>query len=706
MKDMPKAGILTFGLMLGLLGMTGCDLNSRDGQPAAAGVDVTLTDGTDGDDWPAYGRTYGEQHFSPLDQINADNVQRLGLAWSLDLPPGNPVTQPLEVGGTLYFATGLAIVHAVEAATGKTLWTYDPQAAEAAGDKLRQGWGTRGIAYWRGKIYVGTPDGRLIAIDANTGKPAWSAMTVGKDDGRYITGAPRLFDGKVIIGHGGADSSNVRGYVTAYDAESGKQLWRFYTVPGNPADGFEDEAQAMAAKTWRGEWWKYGGGGTAWNAFAYDPETQTVFVGTGNGAPWNQKIRSPGGGDNLFLCSIVALDAKTGRYKWHYQLNPGETWDYNAAMDIQLADLTIDGKARKVLMQAPKNGFLYVIDRTNGKLISAEKFANVTWASHINLATGRPVEMPGARFPDGQSFELWPSATGAHSWMPSSYSPATGLLYVPVIERGIVYDDRGIQSAGWKRQAGNPYDFGLNLDLSVNSKVKPNGTSWLKAIDPATQKTVWSIPTGDMFGGGTMATAGNLLFQGRTDGSFNAYAADSGKHLWRFDAQVPVFAPPATYRVNGVQYVTVIVGTGVTASQSSAMLPTPPDYRTQPRRVLTFRIDGKQALPPLQMTQPTPPADADYKPDPLLAKRGEALFGLRCGICHGLDAVSGGGAPDLRRSPVSYDEAAFVSVVRDGGLVPNGMPRFPELSIADLTAIRQYLRQSGATIRDARGAGK
>ncbi|MGE4324076.1 MAG: PQQ-binding-like beta-propeller repeat protein, partial [Sphingobium sp.] len=289
-----------------------------------------LRDGASGNDWPGYGRTYGEQHFSPLDQIRQDNVSGLGLAWAVDLPPGNPVTAPVAVGGIVYVAAGLAIVRAIDGATGRVLWTFDPQAGEAAGEDLRQGWGTRGLAYWNGKIYVGTPDGRLIALDAKNGTVVWSRKTIGDNDGRYITGAPRIFDGKVIIGHGGADSANVRGYVTTYDAETGRQLWRFFLVPGNPAQGFEDDAQAMAAKTWAGQWWNVGGGGTAWNAFTYDPETKTIFIGTGNGAPWNRKIRSADTGDNLFLCSIVALDAVTGKYKWHYQINPGETWDYNA----------------------------------------------------------------------------------------------------------------------------------------------------------------------------------------------------------------------------------------------------------------------------------------------------------------------------------------------------------------------------------------
>ena len=283
-----------------------------------------LADEADGTNWAAFGRTFSANHYSPLAQINDGNVAKLGLAWSYDIPPVPSVfTEPLAVDGVLYFAVGLSVVHAMDAKTGKLLWQYDPEIHKTAGEKMRVSWaGVRGIAYWKGKVYTGTTEGRLIALDANTGKPIWSVQTLKDGDGRYVSGPPWIFNGKVAIGHGGADFNLVRGYVTAYDAETGKQAWRFYTVPGDPAKGFENSAMAMAAKTWTGEWWKFGGGGTVWHAMAYDPKYNRLYVGTGNGTPWNQKIRSPGGGDNLFLCSIVALDADTGDYVWHYQVNP------------------------------------------------------------------------------------------------------------------------------------------------------------------------------------------------------------------------------------------------------------------------------------------------------------------------------------------------------------------------------------------------
>ncbi|MET0545665.1 MAG: PQQ-dependent dehydrogenase, methanol/ethanol family, partial [Caulobacterales bacterium] len=546
-----------------------------------------LADSSSGRDWPAYGRTYGEQHFSPLTQISATNVKRLGLAWSLDLPPGNTITQPLAIDGMLYFTVGNSRIHAVDAASGKLLWVYDPKANEAAGKRLRSSWGSRGIAWWNDKIFTGAVDGRLIAVDAKTGRELWSQQTLQPGDLRYITGAPRVFDGKVIVGHGGADSADIRGYVTTYDADTGKFLWRFYTVPGDPAKGFEDDAQKMAAQTWSGEWWKYGGGGNVWNAMTYDAETDTILLGTGNGAPWNHRVRSAGKGDNLFLCSIVALDAKTGHYKWHYQINPGESWDYNASMDMHLADLSIQGKPRKVIVTAPKNGFLYVIDRLNGKLISAEKIAKVTWADRIDVKTGRPVETADARFPDGKTFELWPSPMGAHTNLPSAFSPKSGLVYIAVGEQGIRLNDRNIDPAKWKRKADGVTDFALNAGYGEPPMIMP-ATSALVAWNPISQKLAWKVPTPLFWNGGAMATAGDLVFQGQADGLFSAYKADTGERLWSMQAHGAVLAAPISYSVGGRQYVTVLTGMGLTAGINAFGLPRRFDYRTQERRVLTF----------------------------------------------------------------------------------------------------------------------
>lgn len=659
-----------------------------------------LLDGGGGANWAGPGGTYGEQHFSALTEISDRSVGRLALAWSIALPPRNSVSAPIAVDGVLYFVTGYGVVHAADAVTGEQLWQYDPETYKHAGRKLRLAWGSRGIAWWNGKVYVGTQDGRLIAIDAHSGKPVWTTMTISPSDTNYITGAPRVFDGKIVIGFGGADYGPTRGYVTTYDAETGKQLWRWHTVPGDPAVGFENDAMAMAAKTWSGEWWKFGGGGTVWNAMSYDPATKTVFIGVGNGSPWNHKARSEGKGDNLFLSSIVALDAATGKYKWHYQVNPGESWDYTATMDLQFADLKIGGQDRKVLMTVPKNGFFYVIDRVSGKLISAEPVAKVNWASKIDLATGRPVENPAARYPEGTTFTIWPSGTGAHNWYSMAFSPKTRLVYVPIIERAMTWSDWELDKGGWRQlqPVGTIQSATMN---SLPDAADPlNRTSRLEAWNPVTQKRVWSQPTPATEGGSVMATGGNLVFQGQLDGKFNAYAADTGKLLWSFQANAPVLAPPITYIAKGRQYISVLTGITGHAGLAGADLDRfHIDYRTMDRRVLTFVLDGKAVLPLYKPTPLQPIDDPQYRAEKAKDMRGLMTFSQHCSACHGFGAIAGGSAPDLRRSTVILTSEAFRQVVHEGVLLPSGMPRFEELSDAQLEDMRQYLRSTAATLR-------
>ncbi|WP_233204182.1 PQQ-dependent dehydrogenase, methanol/ethanol family [Novosphingobium sp. HII-3] len=659
-----------------------------------------LDDASDGEDWPAFGRTYGEQHYSPLEDINTGNVADLGLVWAVDLPPGNPATGPIEVGGTVYLAAGYSVVRAIDAVSGKVKWEYDPKAPEASGVRLRQGWGSRGIAYWNGKVITATQDGRLIALDERSGKPVWTVQTLEEGAPMFISGPPRVFDGKVIIGNAGSDESAVRGFVTAFDADSGRQLWKFFTVPGNPADGFEDEDQEMAAGTWSGEWWKYGGGGSVWNAITYDKANNQILLGTGNGAPWNHKIRSLGKGDNLFVCSIVALDAQTGKYKWHYQINPGESWDFNAAMDMQLADLTIGGVRRQVVMTAPKNGFYYVIDRKDGRLISAEPFVDVTWAKKIDLATGRPVENPGIRYETGRA-TFRPTPLGAHSWMPMAYSPRTKLTYIPAIDLQVHFDDTGITRENFKFAEGMALSPGVGYAIDAGGK---DVTGWLIAWDPVAQKARWRLPMPTHGNGGIMATGGNLVFQGRPDGGFSAYDAGTGKRLWNFDARAGVVAPPITYRANGRQYVTVIAGIGTSVGLFGPMFAQYNiDYRTQARRVLTFAIGGKQQLPPRVPYKAVAFDDPGFKPDAPKAARGEGIFGGRCAVCHGTAVIAGGTAPDLRVSPIPADPTAFAEVVRNGALVPAGMPKFGEFTPDQLEALRHYIRTRANALRSGRG---
>jgi quinohemoprotein ethanol dehydrogenase len=667
------AGLRRFCLTAGLLAAS---------LVAAPIVGMTMPAG----DWPGYAG-HDEAHYSPLDQINEANVGRLGLAWATDTTGvTNMFTAPIAVDGVLYLALGHAVVHAVDGRTGKLLWRYDPEVGKVAGTKLRGGWGSRGMANAGGRLFVGTVDGRLIAIDAKSGRKLWSVETTAPDDGRIITGAPWVFDGKVVIGHGGADMNPVRGYVTAYDQKTGRQLWRFFTVPGDPAKGFENKAMAMAAKTWTGEWWRWGGGGTVWNAMAYDARFHRLYIGVGNGAPWNQKIRSPGGGDNLFLCSIVALDADTGEYVWHYQLNPGETWDYNASMDIELADLPIGGKLRPVLLHAPKNGFFYVIDRETGKLLSAEKFAtNVSWADRIDLASGRPVENPKARFPNGESFGLFPDNMGAHGPEAMAYSPKTKLVYLPIAEGGFLMRDPS-PLAAWR------YTPGMGINPSVQLADDPSRgprSNRLTAWDPVAQKPVWSVPRAGLRAGGVTATGGNLVIQGDVSGTLAIYSARTGAKLWSFDAHTGIMAQPVSFLAGGRQYISVT--TGWRGNAPSGWTPEW-DFTSQKRRILTFALDGKARLPKDDLTPPPFADDPAFKLDPATVASGAALYGVRCGICHGPEAAAAALAPDLRRSQLPLSVEAFDAVVRQGALTANGMPRFEELSADDLEAIRHYLR--------------
>lgn len=649
-----------------------------------------------GGNWAHYGGSSDETHFSELQQINSSNVARLGLAWFAELHTNPTNTTPLAVDGVIYLAAGYSVVHAFDAVTGKLLWRYDPQAAVRAGEKLRYAWGIRGLAYADGRLIVGTIDGRLISLDARTGKPVWSTLTVDPNDSLNITGIPRIMGDKVIIGNGGADMGPVRGYVTAYALRTGKQVWRFYTVPGDPKKE-HDPAMVMAAQTWSGEWWKDGGGGTAWNGLTYDAELDQVYIGVGNGGPWNWKIRNPEGKDNLFLASIVALDARTGRYRWHYQVNPNDAWDFSAAMDMVLATLPIEGKPRKVLMQAPKNGFLYVLDRVTGKVLSAEKLVRVTWADRIDLETGRPVERPGIRYESG-STTLWPSYYGGHNWQPMAYNPKRALLYVPTLEMPASWSDQGIDPATWKRIKGT-INSGLLAPIGVPGQPDVHDTSKLIAWDPVLQRLIWAVPTTDGQNPGVLATAGDLVFQGETNGTFNAYDAANGRRLWSYSAGVAVTGSPITYSVGDKQYVAVVtsppVGPQSTLARRAGWTWS---YREHPRRLLVFALDAKAELP---STPPhhaiTPLEDKSFAPDPALVARGEKLYSeYACRACHGSDAISGGGAPDLRASPVTLDAEAFRAVVRDGALVAAGMPRFGEFSPQDAEAIRHYVRKRAA----------
>jgi quinohemoprotein ethanol dehydrogenase len=638
-------------------------------------------------DWTAHGAAADESDYSRLDELNVSNIKRLGLAWSFDLPGESTLeANPLAVDGVLYFTGSYAAVYAVDAVSGKLLWKFDPETWKSRPFQMHFTFAAnRGAAYSDGRIYSAAVDGRLFALDAKTGTVIWTADTTGPQSMQTVTGAPRVLKDKVIIGNGGADFGQ-RGYVTAYDAATGKQAWRFYITPGSPEQNKGDAAMERAAATWKGEYWKSGTGGAVWDAMTYDPELNRVYLGTGNGGPYDPEARSPGGGDNLYTASIVALDADTGKYVWHYQLNPRDSWDYDATQQMTLTDLVIDGKKRKVLLQAPKNGFFYVLDRRDGKLISAEKIGKATWADHIDLETGRPVEARNIRYEQGEVI-LWPSPAGAHAWMSMSFSPKTGLVYIPYMQLGVHFSKgkpipRGVTVAGLSVK-----DYEADSDDAKGSLI---------AWNPVTQKAAWRARHDTMWNGGVLSTAGGLVFQGTGAGIFHAYNARTGESLWQFDGAMGIIAAPVSYSAKGHQYVSVLAGYGGSAAIWGE--PTNVGWKySGPRRLLTFALDATAKLPESPARDMTVHAvdDPSIKIDPKEAAMGYAMY-LACAACHGRNLVSTGGpAPDLRESQLALNPDAFYSVVHDGILIQHGMPRFENFKREQVMALWAYVR-SGA----------
>ncbi|MFO0687386.1 MAG: PQQ-dependent dehydrogenase, methanol/ethanol family [Myxococcota bacterium] len=643
-------------------------------------------------EWLSHGRTDHEQRFSPLDQIDVENVGELGLAWAT--PTGTTrgmEATPLVMDGVLYVSGAWSIVLALDARTGELLWRFDPKVPGRAGAHTCCDVVNRGVALYAGRVYVGTLDGRLIALDAKTGRPVWESQTTDPAQDYAITGAPRVVRGKVIIGNGGADLG-LRGYVSAYDAEDGHLVWRFYTVPGDPAKPQESMALERALPTWQGgEWWKLGGGGTVWDALAYDPELELLYVGTGNGGPWTQSARS--GGDNLYLASILALRPDTGELVWHYQTTPGEIWDYGATQPMILADLELGGRVRKVLMQAPKNGFFYVLDRATGELLSAEPFVPVTWAEKVDLATGRPIEAANARYAQDPVL-LRPGAAGGHNWHPMSFHPRTGLVYLPAIDMpyGYVEDRPFTVEPGFFNTGADPVKG--SETMTTAGRIQASLLAW----DPVRGRVAWRVDHAFFANGGTLATAGDLVFQGTGDGRMRAYRAQDGELVWETPTGTGVVAPPISYAVDGEQYLAVVTGLGGGMGLASGNPPPAVLASGNAGHVLAWKLGGKAKLPE-PVALPTPPLEPiAEKLEPARVEQGRKLYIRYCGHCHGPFAIAGGMIPDLRRSaPATYE--VLPSIVLEGAREARGMPRFDGvLDATELAAIRQYLLDRRAAL--------
>ncbi|HEV3332824.1 MAG TPA: PQQ-dependent dehydrogenase, methanol/ethanol family [Bryobacteraceae bacterium] len=560
--------------------------------------------------WVTYGLTQGETRYSPLNQINTSNVGKLGLSWSLELGAGggNQEATPLVWNNTIYAITNFSVVYAVDARNGKQVWRWDPEVNQSTvPGKMCCGVVNRGLAMANGLVFAPVNDGRLVALDALTGTVKWEARLAYTQDWYSLTMAPRIAGNKVVVGVAGGDHP-IRGFFDAYEIATGKRAWRFYTVPGDPSKGFEDDAQRAAAKTWGGDFWKMGGGGSVWDGMAYDVETNTVFAGTGNAEPWVEKFRGAKGLDNLYTCSIVAVDANTGKLKWHYQTVPNDNWDFDAVGQLMLADLQINGRTRKVIMQAPKNGIFYVLDRVTGEFLSAAPFVQVNWTKGFDPKTGRPIINPEA-FYDKTPVQIYPTGGGAHNWAPMSYNPATGLVYLPASFGNYTFLAADEVIAAPYGHTGTAFPRGGTpiVPPIIGPEPLAGQRGVLEAWDPVNQKLVWRTPGGGAAGGGTVTTAGNLVFQVIGNGRLLAYSADKGEKLLEIPTNRNAAAPPITYVVDGTQYVAFLAGAGRRPQQAG-----PTDAKVDnPPMLFVFEVGGTAALPP-----PAAAAPNQFAPPP------------------------------------------------------------------------------------------
>jgi quinohemoprotein ethanol dehydrogenase len=694
-----------------LAALTGC--GAKPGGKGAA-VDETrlLKADGDADNWLSYGRTYDEQRFSPLTDVSATNVGQLGLEWSADLDTarGQEAT-PIVVDGIMYVSTAWSMVKAYDATNGKLLWSYDPQVPRAKLVDVCCDAVNRGVAVYKGRVYVATLAGHLVALNADTGAVLWDKLTIPENSHMAITGAPRIVKGKVLIGSAGAEYIT-RGYLAAFDAETGKEVWRFYTVPGDPSKAPEGKHLEAAAKTWAPDAWKNGGGGTVWDSITYDAESDLVYFGTANAEPWNPIARGGKAGDSLYTSSVVALNPDTGEYVWHFQETPEDRWDFDSTQQIIAATISVGGKPTRVVMHAPKNGFFYILDAKTGKFLSGKPFATVTWAKGLDPVTGRPDVVPEARYElTGKPFVSLPGAMGAHSWTPMSFSPKTGLVYIPANQAAQPYNPA---PKDWKPtelgfQTGLDNDLvAMPADPAFRKGAAAGTTGSLIAWDPVAQKPRWTVQHPGPSNGGILSTGGNLVFQGTAGGEFRAYAADTGKQLWSFPAQTGILAAPMTYRVKGVQYVAILAGWGGVFDVAPGILAGKSGSVRNISRMLVFKVGGAAKLPaaPPESKAVLDPPPLTGTPEQVVA--GARIYGRTCFACHGDAAIAGGLNPDLRHSAILGNAAKWKEVVHGGLLKENGMVGFAaNYTPEQIEAVRHYVikRANEDKALEAKGQG-
>ena len=651
--------------------------------------------------WLTYGQNFKEQRFSELTQINTDTIARLGLAWTTQIGDYNMRMQgtPLVVDGVMYVSNGWSVIYALDATTGEEIWKYDPE-VDRSYIRLAccRPAHNRGVAVYEGKVFVGTFDGRLIAVNAENGEEVWDVDTwIPEGLGRFnITGAPRAAAGKVYIGQGSGESGHRRGYVTAYDADTGEVSWRFFLVPGDPSQPFEHPEMELAAQTWGGEWWKYGGGGTAWNSLVYDEEFNSLYIGVGNGAPWPREIRSPGGGDDLFLSTIVSVDVETGRMNWYYQTTPGDNWDYSSAMDMALGEIEFGGEMRKVVLQAPKNGFFYVIDREDGELLRALPYTEgIDWATHVDMETGRPVENPDVVY-ESEPQWIMPANSGAHNWEPQSWDNELGLMYFYYHDIANFYSlDEGFVETGEYeiRERGLSLGWGegeYRRRLIEEAGPRPESQAYIGAFDPITGGYKWRHELESDYNGGVVATRGGLLFHPEGTGEFSARDTDDGEILWRYSAPGTFRSTSVmTYQVGGDQYVATMMNGNRAIDLGGT--------------VLAFKLDGNLDLPIPDIVQATVPElpDGDFGVDQI--SEGDDIYHAQCASCHGGIGIPNEVAivaPDLRLMTLStHDEMS--DIVIGGSRADRGMPEFRDAITSDqLESIRAFVVEQARRLKE------